>query len=284
MSYRSQRSSRHSNRRGQRKTHHQKTKRKKQKHRSTAKYLIKASEATTFKEVVEKTLSKLSNLGDQTFAFPPFSQYYNDWLLSLRSVLSEFESNPATNLDQVFIKYRSLVINDVELKLAQRRNEEATLEKSTRSLVLQNNLLRQTDIEHANVNQKLKSKRNRDIRRLTRIVHDFEKDLEEVSQMKASILSPFTRRAMSHKKAEVTQKLNTAKGELEVVMKAFKEEQEKIHDDYKKRKQTIIDQVRNLEKKVEGLETDGSVEDRQNACKALINAVKALLQRKMSHP
>ncbi len=243
--------------------------------------MIKASEAPTFKEVVEKTLSRLSNLGDQTFAFPPFSQYYNDWLLSLRSVLSEFESNPATNVDQEFIKQSSLVMNDVELGLAQRRNEEATLEKSTRSLVKQNSLLRQTDIEYANTIQKLKSKRNRAIRRLTRLVHSLEEELEEVSRMKTSILSPFTRRAKSNKIAEVTQKLDTAKGELEAVTKAYKVEQEKIHDDYEKKKQIIIDQVRNLEKKVEGLETDDSVEDRQSACKGLISAVKALLQRKM---
>lgn len=243
--------------------------------------MIKASETPTFKEVVEKTLSRLSNLGDQTFAFPPFSQYYNDWLLSLRSVLSEFESNPATNVDQEFIKQSSLVMNDVELGLAQRRNEEATLEKSTRSLVKQNSLLRQTDIEYANTIQKLKSKRNRAIRRLTRLIHSLEEELEEVSRMKTSILSPFTRRAKSHKIAEVTQKLDTAKGELEAVTKAYKVEQEKIHDDYEKKKQIIIDQVRNLEKKVEGLETDDSVEDRQSACKGLITAVKALLQRKM---
>jgi hypothetical protein len=64
-------------------------------------------------------------------------------------------------------------------------------------------------------------------------------------------------------------------------VKAFNVEQEKLHDEYERRKQVVIEQVRNLEKEVEGLDTDGSVEDRRVACESLVNAVNAL-QRKPS--
>jgi hypothetical protein len=281
MSYRPQKSSRRKPGRGRGKVHHEKAKRKGQKHRSGSKYLLEESEAPTSDEVVEKTLVRLRNLGDQIFAFSLFSQYFDDWLLSLKSVLSEFESDPAVNVDEEFVKKISQVIADVELKLAERRYEEAVLEKATRRLADQNHLLVQIDTEYASATHKLASKRNSEIKRLTRRVHDFEEELEEASRMKASIFSPFARRAKSHETAEVTRKLDAVKSELESVVKAFEVEQEKLHDEYEKRKQSVTEQVRSLEKNIEGLDTDGSVEDRQFACEELVNAVKALLQRKM---
>jgi hypothetical protein len=279
MGYRPQTSSRRGFGRGRGKLHHEKAKRKEQRHHSGGKYLVEESEAPTFEEVVEKTLGRLQSLGDQVFAFSPFSQYYDDWLLSLKSVLSEFESNPAVKVDEEFVNARHQVIDDIERKLAERRREEAVLENTTRRLADQNHLLVQIDRDYAHETHQLASKRNSEIKRLTLRVHDFEEELEETSKMKASIFSPFARRAKSHRAAEVTRKLDAAKSELESVVKAFEVDQEKLHDEYEKRKQEIIEEVRILEKKIEDLDTDGSVDDRQFACEELVNSVKALLQR-----
>jgi len=279
MGYRPQTSSRRGTGRGRGKVRHEKAKHKGQKHRSSGKYLLEESEALPFEEVVEKTLGRLQSLGGQIFAFSPFSQYFDDWLFSLKSVISEFELNPAVNVDEAFVKERSQIIADVELKLDERRREEAVLEEATRRLADQKNLLVQTDTEYAYATQKLASQKNREIKRLTRNIHAFEEELEETRQMKASIFSPFARRDKSQKMAEVTRKLDAAKSELESVVKAFEGEQEKLHGEYEKRKQAVMVQVRELEKRVEGSETDGSVEDRRLACEELVNAVKALLQR-----
>jgi archaellum component FlaC len=260
---------------------HEKAKRKGQKHSSGGKYLLEESEAPTFEEVVTKTLGRLHSLGSQIFAFSPFSQYFDDWLFSLKSVLSEFEANPAVNVDDEFVKERSQVVSSVELKLVERRNEEAVLEKASRRLADQNYLLVQIDTEYDRATQNLGSQRNSEIKRLTRRAHELEEELDQISRMKTGI-SPLARRAKSHKKAEVAQKLDSIKSELESVVKAFSVEQEKLHDEYERRKQTVIEQVRNLEKEVEGLDTDGSVEDRRVACEALVNAVNGLVQRKTS--
>jgi hypothetical protein len=279
MSYRPQMSSRRGTGRRRGKVRHAKAKWKGQKQRSGGKYLLEESEAPAFEEVVEKTLGRLQSLGSQIFAFSPFSQYFDDWLLSLKSVLSDFELNPAVNVDAEFVKERSQIVADFELKLAERRREEALLEEATRRLAKQNNLLTQIDTKYAYATQKLVSKRNSEIKCLTRRVHDFEEELEETRRMKASIFSPFARKDRSHKMAEITRNLDSAKSELKSVAKAFESEQKKLCDKYEKKKQTVIEQVRSLEKKVEGLETDGSMEDRRFACEELINAVKALLQR-----
>jgi hypothetical protein len=280
MSYRPQTRSRRNTGRGRRKLHHEKSKGKGQKHRSYGKYL-EESEAPTFEEVVAKTLVRLRSLGDQIFAFSPFSQYFDDWLLSLKSVLSEFESDAAANVDEEFVKERSQAIADIELKLDERRREEAVLVEATRRLADQNHLLVKIDREYATATRKLASKRNGEIKRLTRRVRDFEEELDETSQMKTGI-NPFAKRAKSNRMADVTRKLDAAKSEVESVVKTFEVDQEKLHDGYEERKQAVIEQVRKLEKEIEGLETDRSVEDRRLACEALVNAVEALLKREGS--
>ena len=278
MSYRPQTRSRRNTGRGRRKLHHEKSKGKGQKHRSHGKYLLEEGEAPTFEEVAAKTLLRLRSLGDQIFAFSPFSQYFDDWLLSLKSVLSEFESDAAANVDEEFVKERSRVIADIELKLDERRREEAVLVEATRRLADQNHLLVQIDREYATSTRKLASKRNGEIKRLTRRVRDFEEELDETSQMKTGI-NPFAKRAKSNRMADVTRKLDAAKSEVESVVKAFEVDQEKLHDGYEERKQAIIEQVRKLEEEIEGLETDRSVEERRVACEALVNAVEALVKR-----
>ena len=102
--------------------------------------------------------------------------------------------------------------------------------------------------------------------------------------MKTSIFGPFSKKAKAQKEADIGQKLTLAKNELASNVEKFKDEQEKLHDDYEKKKQTIIVEVRNLEKKIENLERDNSLETRREASEALANAVNGLLQRKKLMP
>jgi hypothetical protein len=102
--------------------------------------------------------------------------------------------------------------------------------------------------------------------------------------MKTRIFSPFSKKAKAQREAEAARKLNSAKSELESVVHSFTVGQEKLHDEYEKRKQAVIEKVRSLEKEGEKLETDGSLEVRRAACEALVNAVNALLQRNNSLP
>lgn len=282
MSYGSQGSSRGSRRgggRGRGKVHSER-KHKGQKHRSGGKYLMETSEAPAFEEVVEKTLSRLGNLGGQIFACSPFSQYYDDWLLSFKSVISEFESNPAVEIDEEFVEARSQLVADVELKLSERQRDEAVLENITRRLAKQRSLLVQADTEYSYGTQNLVSERKSETKHLTRAIRDFEEELEETNQTQVSVFSPLARRSKSRKKAELTRKLDTAKGELESVMKELEAEQEKLRVAYEEKKKALIEEVKRLEEKVGSSEADGSVEDRRFACEELVKAIQALLQRK----
>lgn len=279
MSYRSQRSSRRGRGRGRGKVHHEKRKRKGRKHRYSGKYLLEASEAPSFQEVAEKTLDRLRSLGIQTFAFSPFSQYFEDWLRSLKSIIAEFESNPNVEVDEKFTEERSQLITSIELRLSERQREETVLENATRKLAKQRNLLVQIDWERSYANQKLVSKRKSEIKRLTRRTRELKEDLEEINQTKVRMFSPLARRSKSRKKAELARKLDVAKGELESIEKEIGFEREKLLVKYKEKKQAVIKEIRSLEEKSGSLETDGSKEDRRVACEELMKAVKALLKR-----
>jgi DNA repair exonuclease SbcCD ATPase subunit len=265
--------------RGRGKVHHKKSSRKEQKSRHRSKYLLKESEPPQYEAIVEKTLARLRSLGNQVFAVSPFSEYYNDWLLSLRTVLSEFDSNPEVELDSDFIKKRSQAIAEIERKLARRRQEENLIEKDTRRLAKQNHRLVQIDREYASATHELSSRRNSDIKRLTDTIHDYEEELEEINRTKSKTFSPFARRNKSKRATELTRKLDYVKSELEGVLKKFKAEQEKLHDEYEKNKTEVIEQVRSLEKKIKDLDNDKSAEDRQAACESIITAVKDLTPR-----
>jgi hypothetical protein len=278
MGYRPQTGSRRSAGQKYQKSKHEKAKAKEHKQKSGSKYLQEEHVATS-DEIVERTLSRLSKLGNQVFALSPFSQYFDDWLLNLKEVIAEFESNPAISTDEEFAKTHSQIISNVERELAAIRGEEKALEEATKNLSENNHLLVQIDAEYAKATRELGFRRNSEIQGLIRNVHDVEEELDRIGRMKTSLLR-FTKKAKAQREAEATQKLNSAKSELESAVKNFTVEQEKLHDEYEKRKQGLIEQVRSLEKEVEKLEKDGSLEVRRVACDDLVNAVKAFLQRK----
>jgi hypothetical protein len=282
MGYRPQiRSSRSG--RGHQKALRKKAKGKAPKHQVRGKYAPAEKQATA-REVAEKTLRRLGGLGNQKFALSPFSEYFDDWLVNLKEVMSEFESSQAINVDDDFVKEQSRILANVAHELAARRSEETALREATKSLADNNHLLVEIDAEYAKATRELASRRNSEIQLLTRKVHDLEEELDRVGHMKTSIFSPFSKKAKAQREAEATRKLNSAKSDLESVVHSFTVEQEKLHDEYEKRKQAVIEKVRTLEKEVEKLEKDNSLEARRAACEALVNAVNALLQRNNSLP
>jgi hypothetical protein len=67
-----------------------KAKAKGRKHQSDGVYAPEENHVLP-EEVVDRTLNRLHNLGNQKFAISPFSGHFGRWLMDLRIVLSEFE-------------------------------------------------------------------------------------------------------------------------------------------------------------------------------------------------
>ena len=280
MSYRPQTRSSRNFGRGHQKSLHEKTKARREKHQSRNKTFQEENKTATLEESAERTMTSLRRLGSQVFAVSPFSNYFDDWLVNLKEVISEFESKCAENVDEQFAKERLEIFSKVELELGEKRCEEANLEKEIKRRSDANHLLLQLDEEYAAKTREIGPKRNSEIQRLTRNVRDLEEELGRIGRMKTSILGSFSKKAKAQKEADVCQKLSLAKNELGTTIENFKVEQEKLHDDYERKKQSIIVEVGSLEEKIESLEKDNSLGARREASEALAKAVNELLQRK----
>jgi len=263
------------------KSQHEKVKAKTHKHGKN-KLLLEERHDSTLEEIAEKTINSLKRLGEQIFAVSPFSHYFDDWLFNLKDVISEFESRPTTILDEFFVKEREHVMSRIQQNLADIKRDEAILNLKVNDLAEKNHLLGEIDAEYAAQTREIGPKRNAEIQRLTLNLHNLEDELERMKRMKTSFFGSFTKKAKAQKQAEIQKQIESAKTEVEFAVRNFKAEQERLHDDYENEKQTVAAQILMLEKEVEKIETDRSLDVRQEACEELINAVKALLTRKAS--
>jgi DNA repair exonuclease SbcCD ATPase subunit len=244
--------------------------------------MLEENHVTTAEEVVDRTLKRLRTLGSQKFASSPYSEHFSRWQTDLTYVLSEFESSPTISTDDQFVKERSQILSVVEFELEERRRKEASLEESIKSLSDSKILLERIEEEHATRAREIEGRKNSEIKRLNNKIDALRGELDEVAMMKAGLFRAISKKAKAQKETETTQRLNTAQRELALAVQNFTAEQERLRDEYEKKKQPVIEQIRDHQKEIEHIETDGSLENRRVACEALVNAVNALLQRKIS--
>jgi len=276
MSFKSQSPSRRS--RQYSKTAHEK-KSKEKKKRSGPKYLMEDITEVTPQEVAEKALNGISKLGTQIFALSPFSQYFDDWLVSLRQVVLEFESNPVMKVDEQFQKERMQAFLDIEAALAESRLQESNLTAEAKALAENNHLIVEADQEYAEKTRENSNKRNAEVQRLSNKIRQLEDDLSVQQEIKIGFFKFNEKKRAQQKLNQLTNDLSASRNELEVTLASFTAEQEKLHDTYQKRKQELSENSDRLHKELEKLETDTSIEARQTVCNTLANAVKTLLQR-----
>jgi chromosome segregation ATPase len=244
--------------------------------------LLEENPVPTSEEATEKTLGRLRNLGNQTFAFFPFSEYLDNWLVNLKGVLTDFESNSSIIVDEQFMKERSQILSNIELELEERRRKEASLEEAVKSLSNSKTTLERIEDEYATRVREIEGHKNSEIKRLNCEIDSLRGELADIARMKAGIFRAVSSKAKKQKEKETAQKLNAAQRELESVTQNSTAEEERLRDEYERKKPPVLEQIRAREKEVEHLETDGSLEDRRLACEALVNAINGLLQRKKS--
>jgi predicted DNA-binding protein YlxM (UPF0122 family) len=232
------------------------------------------------KEVSDKTLKRIRNLGSQRFGSSPFSEHFDRWLLNLTDVLSEFESNPNIKADEQFVKERTQILSIVKIELEERRRKEASLEEAFKSLLNSKKLLEQVKEEYATRTSDVKSQKNSEIKLLNKNIASLREELDFIVRMKTGLFRGLSKKDREQKEIETLQELNTKQRELELALLDFTEAQENILDEFEIKRQPIIEQIKGCQKKIENSETDGSLEDRWFACEALVDAVNALLQRK----
>jgi len=197
----------------------------------------------------------------------------------LRQVISEFESNPAITADEQFVKERTQIFFDVEGTLSEKRLQESNLTAEAKALADNNHLIVEADREYAEQTRERSIKRNAEVQRLSSKIHELEDQVASQQEVKISFYKINARRKAAEQLAQTTQNLKATKNELEVTLHTFTAEQEKLHDNYEKRKQELNENSDRLHKELEKLETDTSIGARQETCNALTNSINSLLKR-----
>lgn len=260
------------------KSQHEKAKTRAHRHRAKGAF-SEEKNSDTAEIVVEKVVNNLKRLGEQKFAVSPFRQYFDDWLLNVKQAVSEFESSPAVIVDEEFVNAREQTFTKIEAELVKTKREEETLEPCVKELADTNHLLVKIDAEYAAKTRETATRRNIEIQRLTKNVRNLEAELERVKAIRTSFIGGVSKKAKALKMVETSAKLEEANAGLEKAIESFKAEQEKLHDGYEKSKQTAMAKVQMLEKEIEKLETDESLNARHEASEGLTKAVNALLER-----
>jgi DNA repair exonuclease SbcCD ATPase subunit len=257
--------------------HDKKAKEKKQ--RSGAKYLQEEVPQVSAAEITERTLNGLGKLGNQIFALSPFSQYFDDWLVNVRQVISEFESNPTIAADVQFVKEHTQIFLDVEAALTENRLQESNLTDEAKALADNNHQIAEADKQYAEETRERSNKRNAEVQRLSSKIRELEGQLTRQQEIKISFYKFNAKKKAAQELAQTTHNLKAAKNELELTLQTFTTEQEKLHDNYEKQKQELNENSDRLHNELEKLETDTSTSARQEACNALTCTINSLLKR-----
>lgn len=259
-----------------------KVKAKKKKSRSNVNYLSEEKHIPTPEEAVNKTLNILHTLGEQRFILPPFSVHFGRWLSNLREVLSEFESTLTISPDDPFVEELSQILSSIEINLEEKQRMEASCEEAFKSSLEAKMLLERIEKEHAARTKEIERRKNIEIRRLSSNIDVLREELDSTIHIKAGIFRAVSKNTKMQKEMELTQRLNSAKQELTSGEQNFNAEKERLLDEYKRKKEPIIEQIIEREKEIENQDVDSSLETRRAACEALINAINTFIQRRLA--
>jgi hypothetical protein len=263
---------------------HEKVKAKEKKHRSSSKFASGENQVPVTEKLNDRILNTLRNLGNQRFAVSPFGEYMDRWLLNLKDILFEFESSPSIVVDDQFVKVRTQILSNVELDFGKRKDKEASGSEAFRILSDNRIRLKQIGTDCASEMKEMVERQQAEIKRLTGNVDCIKEELGRIARTKTGMFRAISKWANAQKEEEASRRLNAAQSELSSALQSFTAEQGTLRDEHERRKQAIIDQIRDQEKEVESQEIDGSLETRRAACEALANAVNSFLRRSgLSH-
>jgi len=266
--------------RGHKVSRRKKARVKVQKRQPRGVYAPEEGHVQTSEEVLAGILNRLRSLGTQRFALSPFSEYFGPWLGTVRDAMFEFESIPSIGVDDQFLKERSQILSNVELELEERRREEASLDKISKSLSGNRVLLERVEEKHNARTKETEKHEANEIKRLSTSIEGVKEELDRIAQIKTGIFRRVSEKAKAQKEAEATQRLDSAQKELELAVQHFSAEKERLRKEYEEEKRPLTEQIRDLQKEVEKLEIDGSVEARRAACESLVDAMNAFVERK----
>jgi hypothetical protein len=240
------------------------------------------SGAQSLREIVNRTLAGLDNLGSQTFATPPYQQHFDRWLKGLMTVLDDFEASPLVGADDLFHEQRGSILSAVEAALKLEQTKEATRGTTILSLHGSKDMLLHAEQEQDAKLRELSTRRDQALKVLNDSAANLRAELNEVLESKAGFLERLTN-TRAKREEEAKARLADAEKGIEVTKTRFADELTILQGEYERKRQEILEKVAAERREIDRLgaeaEVDDSVEVRRVACEELAEAVRALVKR-----
>ncbi len=266
------------------KSFREKIKTTKRQNRRSAEQIQEEKPAPTEQQIFEATIKRLHTLGTQKFGSSPFSDHFDRWLLTVETVLDEFEAYPDMNVDEQFARERGQALATVKLQLENRRRREARLEEQINSLSNAKSRLQQVNNEYLTKLTALKGQKAAAIKRLNKEIVALKKEQDRIIKLKTGFFRGLSKKVREQKEIEAVQQLSDKQQELEVIVLNFRELQKQLREEFERKREPVFDEVKVFQKRVKEMDEDASLEERWFACEALIDAVNGFLQRKVTKP
>jgi hypothetical protein len=233
-------------------------------------------------QIFETTLKRLHTLGNQKFGSSPFSEHFDRWILNVETVLGEFESQPDMNVDEQFTKERDQAFTAIKLQLANRRQQENSIEMQITDISNAKNRLQQTKKEYLTKALILKSQKIAALKRLNMELEKLKEEQDQIVKMKTGIFRGITKKGREQRENVIVQRYGDKQQEIEVTTVYFKEKQKQLREEYENKCIPLLEDIKASQKCTKEIDEDNSLEERWFACESLSDVINDFLQRKIS--
>ena len=258
----------------------EKTKERKRIRRGHTHNLEEESHVLSEQEIAQNTLKRLHTLGNQKFGSFPYSEHFDRWIKTVEVVIAEFTTNPNIGIDEEFTHDVAQAFKAIKESLDLIRRREATINQEISNLLEAKTKLQHINNEYAAQTSTVRGKKNSEIRRLNREIERLKREQDEVIRMKTGFLHLVSKKKREQKEIDIVEELASKQNMLELAILDLKQSQKGIRDEFDKKRDPVIEEIKKYQKRIDDLEEDGSLEERWFACEAISDAVNMFLQRK----
>jgi hypothetical protein len=188
------------------------------------------------------------------------------------------------NVDEQFVRERSQAFADIKLQLENLRGREANLEEQISLLSNAKNRLQKVNFEYLTKATALKGQKVVAIKRLNKELEALKKEQNQIIKLKTGFFRGISKKEREQKEVDVMQQVSDKQQEIEVTVLDFKEKLKNLREEFERKRDPLLEDVKVFQKRVKDFEEDGSLEERWFACETLIDTVNSFFQRKISKP
>jgi len=248
--------------------------------RYSAKYAEEERIVLSQQQIFESALKRLHILGSQKFGSSPFREHFDRWLLTVETVLDEFEAQLDVNVDEQFVEERKQVLAVVKLQLEEHRDREVSLERRINDLSNVKNQLQHVNDEYSVKTLILKSQKVAVLKRLSKELEVLKKEQNQIIKLKTGFFRGISKKEREQREKWVIQRYSAKQSEFETKVLAFKEEQKRLREEIESKREPLLEERRIYQKCVKEIDNDCSLEERWRACERLRDAINNFFQRK----